>query len=633
MADKRAQVTIFIILGIIIIIAFLLVMMLTNRYSETDRQAVALAKSKLDASVVSYYVTGCIEQAFNKGMVLLSSQGGRIYSNQNGSMLNCDALNCTLAGSIANVSYGLTLSPNQYATPKYPCIDNSLTWPYCKFYFHPVYSQQISLFGQETLPAMESIQRQLEEYIEYDVDKCINFDTIGLDSGLPFSIQRESPEVEVEIGSQDVKVNLFLPITIDVGGNIVSEVKQYTYADSIRLKQIYNFVSDIIKTDNRLLSYNVATDFQKSRWFSSGMQFSISYNRKQNDDLITITDQNSRINDKPLEFKFARQNLPPVLNYVHTNFSTPIYDNIYLEGQQLQITAEGFDPNEDNLIYSFSGWKVDYDEVFDSATGRITRRANVANPLQVNGNKASVFLGASDAGPHNITVSVTDGQFTDYQVVRVLVDDIVRLQVVGSNPYADIPNNFASVEDPYKFEAVTTDHFNAGDNVYTWDDSAEARLYEGSEQIFWLPGAIQLYNDISIGNIAGKFNVKAQHTINAKVVAGIVNGVVNQDAKVLSVNVRECLPHRSTSPPYPFNNVDSGLDKYIDTTADPFLGDHSCCIGDPQGNSGEWHIAPAGTICYEQAEYGALQGNNDVYKRGSVWRCDGLRGNICAGQK
>ncbi|MBW3016888.1 hypothetical protein KY316_00820, partial [Candidatus Woesearchaeota archaeon] len=99
------------------------------------------------------------------------------------------------------------------------------------------------------------------------------------------------------------------------------------------------------------------------------------------------------------------------------------------------------------------------------------------------------------------------------------------------------------------------------------------------------------------------------------------------------VNVRECLPHRSTSAPYPLNNVDSGLDKYIDTTADPFLGDHSCCIGDPQGNSGEWHIAPAGTICYEQAEYGALQGNNDVYKRGSVWRCDGLRGNICAGQK
>jgi hypothetical protein len=93
------------------------------------------------------------------------------------------------------------------------------------------------------------------------------------------------------------------------------------------------------------------------------------------------------------------------------------------------------------------------------------------------------------------------------------------------------------------------------------------------------------------------------------------------------------LPHRSNAPPYPYNNLDSALDKYVGVNPDPFMGDHSCCLGDPDGNSAEWQIAPAGTICYEQIEYGALTSSNDVYKRGSVWRCDGLRGNICAGEK
>ena len=479
------------------------------------------------------------------------------------------------------------------------------------------------------LEGEKSIKLQLEEFIEEDVKKCINFSELGFGN---MKIEKGEPEAELNIGAADVVVNLNLPVKIYVDSSAVAESKKFTYSDNIRLRYIYNLISDIIKTDNRLLNYNLATDFSKSRWYRTGMQLSVSYNRKGNDDLAILTDQESRINDLPLAFVFARQNLPPVLNYIHTNFSTTNYDEVYLEGQTLEITAQGFDPNEDSLIYSFSGWKIDYDEIFEPSTMKMNKRTPVLNPAIVNNNMLTIPLTSADIGYHNITVSVSDGQYTDYQIVRILVDDKVKLNANGRNPYSDIPLALASAEDPYLFEAVTVDYFNPGENIYSWQDNVEGKLYEGKEQSFWLPGKTQNYNNILINNVGDSFNAKALHTIEAKVIAGVINGIVNQDTKTLSVNVRECLPHRSNIPPYPFNLVESAADSYSAKSSDSFMGNHSCCLGSPSGNSAEWRIASAGTICYEQAEYGAFA-DNDVYKKGSVWRCDGTRGNICGGQK
>jgi len=307
-----------------------------------------------------------------------------------------------------------------------------------------------------------------------------------------------------------------------------------------------------------------------------------------------------------------------------------MYDEIYLENQKLELTAQGYDPNEDRLTYSFSGWKIDYDEWYDNITMTMKQRKPVSNPAIINNNTLTLQLTRDDIGYHNITVSVSDGQYKDYQVVRILVDDKIKVQILGRTPYSEIPLGFASIEDPYLLEATTIDYFNPGETIFTWQDGIEGKLYEGTLTGFWLPGKTKDYNTISINNVADVFNANATRNITVKATAGIVNGELNQDVKTIVVNVKQCLPHVSNAPPYPFNNNGTVLDNYNATTTDTFMGNHTCCVGSPSGNPGEWKIASAGTICYEQTEYGAFN-NNDVSKKGSVWRCDGKRGNICGG--
>jgi len=639
---RKAQVTLFIILGIIIVFFFLMFFSFSQRLTKEQIRVINIARTELEGSAVNLYVSSCLENSFEQAVQELASNGGWIYE-----VSGCSADDCTLAGNINNISYGLTQHPDIEGTPKYPCIDTSYTWPFCKFYYD-IDKPVLSIYGRIGIPKLQdepnSIKDQLERYTGKKVLECIDFSRVQTLTGQPFDVNTEEADVNLDIRSEDIRVTLNLPVNINFQGKRVTEINTFSIAKNIRLNFLYKFINELLYNDNTNLGFDASTDFTNLTWYIGGMRLNVSYNVKGFDDIITITDNESRIDNKPLEFKIARQNLPPVLNYI-SGFSTLKYDYVVFENQTLIIEPQAFDPNEDNLIISYAGWKSNYDEIFTEAAGIV--RVGIATPiLERQGNKAIIRLTKTDLGPHNLTVFATDGQHTDYQVVRILVDDKVKLETAGRNPYIDIADEFASIEDPYFFQAITTDFFNPGENRYFWEDVTEQKiLYQGNDESFWIPGPVNIsvpfYEAIDINKVQNPFNeYPATHEIRAKVVSSSVGNITNEGTEVMSVLVRQCLAHRSDIPPYPYNEINSPYDRYGAISSDPFQGNHSCCIGTSQAN---WRIAGQETRCYKQTQYGAFSlfgisgaypnagDENDVYLRIFERTCDGLRGNMCLG--
>jgi hypothetical protein len=638
---KKGQVTIFIILGIIIVITFLIIFSFSQTYTREQRQITRQVKTQLESSAVNLYITSCLENSFEEAILLIAENGGWIYN-----VSGCNTNNCTSAGSIGNSSYGLTMHPETEGTPKYPCIDASQEMPYCRFYYNASPEPTLALLGKLGLPQLDtgqnSIKDQIEKYIEMKVLKCINFSAVQNITAQPYRVDIQEPNVTVNVRPEDVRATLNLPVSIDFRSRTVTEQQEYTLEKKIRLRMIYNFLYELLYNDNTDLGFDASTDFSNLIRYAGGMRLNISFNRKAFDDLIVLTDNQSIINNKPVKFKIARQNLPPVLNYL-SGVSTPDYDYILFDNQTLVIDPEIFDPNEDDLSVSFAKWKFHYDEIYVPGVG--VQRINLTTTPAREGNKITMPLSENDLGPHELTVSVTDGQYIDYQVLRILVDDPVKLEIINSNPYPNISNDFASIEDPYHFEAATVDVYNPGNYTFQWHDSAEQKiLYEGDRESFWIPGidsnSVLYYDGVNIDDISGPFNVyPVSHPIRA-VVRSTAGELVNEDSKSVNILVRQCLPHRSDIPPYPYNGIQNNYDNYTEVSTDPFMGSHTCCIGDSHAT---WHIADENTVCYEQTQYGSSivlgisspypDGGdiNDVYLKKFERKCDGVRGNMCMG--
>ena len=648
---KKAQVTIFIIIGILILIVFFILYSMTGLTAE-QKQVISQARQQAGSDAVNRYVTSCLENSFEEAVLTLADNGGWIYE-----VAGCDANTCTSAGSINNASYGITLNPDIDMPPKYPCIDESQSWPFCSFYYDAD-NPRLAVYGKKWLPMLgtgpNSIKEQLEKYTAKKVLQCIDFSKVQGLSSQTYNVRAQNAYVDVEIRASDVRATLNLPIVINYQGKSATEMKTFSIEKNIRLSLMHKFIDQLLFYDNSDLGFDAATEYTNLTWYFGGMRFNISYNEKGLDDLITVSDNESIVRNRPLMFRIARQNLPPVLNYIH-GFATKDFDFILFDNQTLVISPEAFDANEDDLGISYSGWKINYDEVFDG-TG-VQRTEIAASVAAMDKGNFSILLTKQDLGPHNLTVYVTDGEYTDYQIVRILVDDKIHIEAYGSNPYTDIPDEFASIEDPYHFEAVTTDIYNAGANYFQWFDPVEPPvLYEGEAESFWIPGPVEkttaFYDSVQIDKIENPFNIpNTIHEITARVTAASIGNFTNFDADVIEVRVRECLGHRSDIPPYPYHETENFFDNYTSVSSDPFMGSHTCCTGDAPS---EWEIAATETVCYSFTQYGkfslieepeivseAYQGfastypdngdENDIYARTYERTCDGTRGNMCAG--
>ena len=346
---KSGQVTMFIIVGIVILFAFAFVFYIANSAPKKPKPGITqTARIPADVLPVQNYVTSCLDLVAKDGLELLGKQGGRIkIEGREGVHFVKDGVDIVPYWIFRSSWEGdskiakrfppsTSLFKSYYSSPeKYP-------WP--DFPDNPDGKGIISLtgvFGEVKLMPLEkknnanSIQEQLENYISSGVrSRCSDF---GQFESQGLVVNFATPAAEATIGAEDVVVRLSYPLEIKkkAGGESV-KISEFYSNPQIRLKKVYEFA-------NRIAEKDIQGDMEfkiTEQENEDGAISVVNVKEAGHDSIVTITDAKpgktgyifsfAIMNRRPAikENAFADPVSPPDLN---NNPSGYAYDSDYLD--------------------------------------------------------------------------------------------------------------------------------------------------------------------------------------------------------------------------------------------------------------------------------------------------------------
>ncbi len=678
--NLKSQITLFLLMGMVMVIVFgfLFYTSYTLTKTKMDKMSEKIVTDLLETTALKYYVTTCLEDSTRKGLKILGQQGGFFYENQ-GSIIDWYIPYIDYEddeGKTSKVSYHIYHSISGKIKerslliadpPYYPCfLSGNPDWVGHTCYLNYDHLQKMYRFGTTSEPEKNinpdlckedisiagyscscsnaqnckySVQSQLEAFIENKTAECVDFSSFE-----GYNITMEKIKANITFGKNDVNVKIAFPITIRIKGyQPVVRVLDFYANEPVRFKNVFDVAKNIIKEEINDVEFRVEED---------SLQFTNAYpgisvekdDFLPNTTIIKIIDSNSKIDGENYVFMFARENRHPALDYFKKNPYRD-YDMYIIAGKEIEFSPIGYDPDEDNLIYDYNGWNSDLLKNSDP----YQKGDNCINPITGGidiKRCASYTTSDDDIGEREVVITTTDVRgYSDWQTVRILVDDIPIVVADLNNFYSDISDDYASIEDIYFIDLSSTTNLVGGDVIYKLDDSKEPFSYDwSSTDKIYFPS-----QSADINNMAGYvFDTVGTHKIKVQVKDQDFPADVG--TKDITVEVKECLPHRNNATPYPFNSYN--YDLYPDET-DPFQANHTCCIN---------YQIQEGNECYYLEDYGCIthfdastmsnsyyyshfnslglnptllqynfprSDSRDVYKRTIKVRCSGTRGNIC----
>ena len=198
---KKAQITLFIILGIVILLAVVLFILFRQEIiSIRPGELIPTEKGKLQN-----FITACLEQSGGEALTLVGLQGGYIE----------------LPASISrDANAHVRLSP-------------SLAIPY--------WAEGSTV----RVPPLATIKDQIDTYIEQNVRSCL-FDLQPFQETYEI-LEKSPPQANTEITTNKVTFNLDWNIEIRTkDGQVISELQQHQAESPIKLKKVYDLAAAII---------------------------------------------------------------------------------------------------------------------------------------------------------------------------------------------------------------------------------------------------------------------------------------------------------------------------------------------------------------------------------------------------
>ena len=327
--NKKSQVTIFLILGLVLIIIFTSVIMITRRINEerTDNEVTHPSQTTFDIQPIKHYIEECLSSVSKDGLVKLGRQGGYLFKSQGGTVV--DYSDPSYVGSIFypygehRVFYNI-LQPRfrfgDYFPPGAAYVkDGAQRYPWDYFPHYPnLGSAPTSIgeyaFGTNMMPDLvrskHSIQKQLETYVDNNIDACLDF-SVFEEQGFKITEKDGSREITFNINENDIVFTMNYPLIVEssVSGE-KTEIKDFLVRHDFNLKQLHAFINGLIEEDVSNVEFPIETG-------SSG-SFVVTKEEDvndDNDDLIIITAQNSLIDGIPYQYYFMRKNRHPALEY------------------------------------------------------------------------------------------------------------------------------------------------------------------------------------------------------------------------------------------------------------------------------------------------------------------------------
>jgi hypothetical protein len=537
-----------------------------------------------------------------------------------------------------------------------------------------------------------SIQRDMEQFISTELSKCVNFPSIEEKAGINITLLSNVPNTTITFGLSGMVINARYPFLVTIGNRPpVHKMTNFEYNKNIAFKELYDYTNRLIYFDINDASFRIVEDkFLYTDLIGLYRDYTVTRNKSDtgglwnNLELVRVIDNNSLIYDKPMIMQFAIDDRRPALEYINTIAG---YDDMHLmvaENEILEITPQGYDPDDDFLAYNYSGWKQDYDESFNYDDPECNGAQNTTleyvmancsirnydsqpknftnNVIYYNGYQNSSYnVSSSDRGYHELIIYTSEVQkekLYDFQKIKILVFDLPKARIIGTNYYTDIDDKFASLEDMYLFNASNSTlglsailgQYNRFSSLI-WNDSynefnvlVDLLSYNEINMTLNVPFGLAGVNPVAdIRNMStlpfGNRTPIAIHNITLKAItqAGL------NDTEQYQVNVSICLPHRSPDPSYPYSSQNRDAS---------FQANHTCCtnaygyagagqqcfISVKYGSNytlGDYTtrepLPPLNDIVYNFSDVKAPLWYNDVFKQTFTRNCSSNRGNVCDG--
>ncbi|MDP2749311.1 MAG: hypothetical protein Q8O89_00585, partial [Nanoarchaeota archaeon] len=236
LGGKKAQITIFIIIGMMLLFSSAVYFYIQNQTLEIKVPDVVIEKVPSEFQPVSDYVTACIKSTAEAALVKVGAGGGYIDFKAN-SLVN------PTNGNANGVSFPGVNFPGAQDIPY---------WYYLKGDNNgksfSVATEQPYLAKEERRGSGSSIQEELEKFFNSEFPKCINGFEAFQGQGF-FIAQGADPRSEVVIADEDVVFKVYYPLTLRKGGHETT-VSKYVITTPLKLKQIYLLAADIAAAQN-----------------------------------------------------------------------------------------------------------------------------------------------------------------------------------------------------------------------------------------------------------------------------------------------------------------------------------------------------------------------------------------------
>jgi hypothetical protein len=448
---KRAQISLFVIVGLVVLIVVALMLFLRKKAdSPADDSAAERITYELQAGALKDHVLSCINRAGSDALEKLGENGGVIYDFDGGkipfkaSVLGANYLDYSFQDKNYHVAYGLRANSYcqkmSYFTPDYPLSDV----PFSRFNseynhetdcvrHHPS-SDYDGFFGAVNLSKLcysarssgcegfasgnilgFTMQKQLEDYVTTHLPLCVNFSAFS-DKMKADILQESAPSVEVEVHDSETLFFVHYPIRIVFENQEpVSLVVDYQSRLDVRLGALYNFIYNSLSMDSKNIRFNPATQYATLAYWKQGLSMArikdackactLPYSE---DDILEFSDAKSLVNGHPFVFRTAVQNRRPAVDFIP--------DQSLDWNARLNLNIDAFDPDDSNVFYYFmseglEGWREDSNSI-----------ASISRDLNDDPSILIFDFRKKDIGNHTVRVLVADdsGLF-DYEEFNIEV--------------------------------------------------------------------------------------------------------------------------------------------------------------------------------------------------------------------
>jgi hypothetical protein len=345
-SGKRGQVTVFIIIGIVILFAFAGIMYFTQTFTKDALDASGdpvLAEVPLTFQTISTFTENCIFQSAKKGLIILGEQGGYIYPDLAGEY----------SASNPTESDGINLEPLKVPYWHYNVLPSSAN----KVQFS---SLKPALYYDEN--PQFSIEAQLSRYVEERITSCLNNYQAFESQGFKVSSADGTREVKVTVGDETVNFLLEMPISASKAGAEHTMEKFYVKVP-LRLKHFYEVASDIAGAEKNF-SYieNMAVEMLQI-YGHTDMEKIPPTTATTYEDFSYIS---WNVNDVKKKFEQSLSANVPMLRYLNSNnfyqYEYPVTDLSGIYQRSYDNMVVPLTGGEDlDINFDYFGWETYFD--------------------------------------------------------------------------------------------------------------------------------------------------------------------------------------------------------------------------------------------------------------------------------